>query len=158
MALNDKQRRFAEEYAVDCNGAQAAIRAGYSAKNAKRIAWQLLQNPEVAEHAKECQKRAAELAGITALGLARELKRIAFADITEFVEFAPGKMTLRDSSKVDGRAIAEVQETEKGQKLKLHDKLKAIDMLARMIGLYAPEKHDVNFFKSHEEALDELEG
>ena len=39
---NNKQQKFAQEYVIDCNGTQAAIRAGYSAKTADSKAAQLL--------------------------------------------------------------------------------------------------------------------
>ena len=47
MALNDRQRRFVEEYVIDGNATQAAIRAGYSAKTAYSIGSRLLKNVEV---------------------------------------------------------------------------------------------------------------
>lgn len=47
--LTAKQQRFVEEYLVDLNATQAAIRAGYSAKNADKIASQLLGKARVAE-------------------------------------------------------------------------------------------------------------
>ena len=45
--FNEKQRRFVEEYGVDCNGTQAAIRAGYSAASAAKTAFELLQRPQI---------------------------------------------------------------------------------------------------------------
>lgn len=47
--LTPKQQRFVEEYLVDLNATQAAIRAGYSARNADKIAFQLLGKTRVAE-------------------------------------------------------------------------------------------------------------
>lgn len=49
MALTAKQQRFVEEYLVDLNATQAAIRAGYSAKNADKIGPELLGKTRVAE-------------------------------------------------------------------------------------------------------------
>ena len=43
-----RRRRFCEEYVKDYNGAQAAIRAGYSATSARQRASELLKTPEVA--------------------------------------------------------------------------------------------------------------
>lgn len=37
MALTVKQKRFVEEYLIDLNATQAAIRAGYSVRNAVKI-------------------------------------------------------------------------------------------------------------------------
>ena len=49
MALNPKQRRFVEEYLIDLNATQAAIRAGYSEKTAYSIGCENLIKPEIAE-------------------------------------------------------------------------------------------------------------
>lgn len=45
--LNEKQRRFAEEFLVDLNATQAAIRAGYSKRGAENTGWRLLRNARV---------------------------------------------------------------------------------------------------------------
>ena len=45
--LTPKEQRFVEEYAIDLNGTQAAIRAGYSLKTARSIASEALQRPAV---------------------------------------------------------------------------------------------------------------
>ncbi|MDU7531428.1 MAG: terminase small subunit, partial [Klebsiella sp.] len=49
MALTKKQRLFVDEYLIDLNATQAAIRAGYSTRRATEIGYQLLQRPEVAQ-------------------------------------------------------------------------------------------------------------
>src|SRR5258708_9827146 len=45
--ISDKQQRFVDEYLVDSNATQAAIRAGYSKRSASSLGKQLLQNPPV---------------------------------------------------------------------------------------------------------------
>lgn len=45
--LTDKQRRFCEEYLVDLNATQAAIRAGYSEDSAGHIGWENQRKPEI---------------------------------------------------------------------------------------------------------------
>ena len=47
MELTDKQQRFVDEYCIDCNGTQAAVRAGYSAASAYSIASENLRKPEI---------------------------------------------------------------------------------------------------------------
>ena len=47
--LTRKRRRFVEEYAVDWNGTQAAIRAGYSARNARKLASENLTKLDILE-------------------------------------------------------------------------------------------------------------
>lgn len=50
MALTDKMKRFCDEYLIDLNGTQAAIRAGYSKKTANRIATENLSKPVIQEY------------------------------------------------------------------------------------------------------------
>lgn len=51
--LTDKQKRFVDEYIVDCNATQAAIRAGYSEKTADRIGHQNLRKLEISKAIQE---------------------------------------------------------------------------------------------------------
>lgn len=53
--LNEKQKRFCEEYVKDMNGTQAAIRAGYSEKTAKSIANENLTKPDIQTYIQELQ-------------------------------------------------------------------------------------------------------
>lgn len=56
MALNDKQKQFCNEYMIDLNATQAAIRAGYSQKTAQEQSARLLSNVMVQEYIQELQK------------------------------------------------------------------------------------------------------
>ncbi|MCD1645266.1 terminase small subunit [Aurantimonas coralicida] len=79
MALTDKQRRFVEEYLIDLNATQAAIRAGYSAKAAQGQGSRLLSNAMVARAVAEGAHKRATKAEVTAqdvlIGLHREATR-----------------------------------------------------------------------------------
>lgn len=57
MAMTEKQRRFCDEYLIDLNATQAAIRAGYSKKTANRIGPENLSKPVIKEY---IEKRMAE--------------------------------------------------------------------------------------------------
>lgn len=65
QTLTHKQTRFVDEYLVDFNGAQAAIRAGYSQKAAKEAAYQLLTNTHIAEAVESRAQEASEKLKIT---------------------------------------------------------------------------------------------
>lgn len=75
--LTDKQRRFCEEYVVDWNATQAAIRAGYSEKTAHVTGQENLRKPIIQEYVERCKKDVARLAGISAVQNAIWLKEIA---------------------------------------------------------------------------------
>ena len=74
--LTDKQQRFCEEYVVDLNATQAAIRAGYSANTAEAQGSRLLRNVKVQAYVAQLQeatsKRLAFDAEYVVRGLMRE--------------------------------------------------------------------------------------
>ena len=74
MALTPKQRRFTDEYAIDCNATQAAIRAGYSKSSAYSIGHENLNKPEIAAAIEERVTALSERAGMDAEWVLRELK------------------------------------------------------------------------------------
>jgi phage terminase small subunit len=64
--LTAKQQRFVQEYLLDLNGTQAAIRAGYSQKTAYSIANENLNKPEIAEAIQKARSKQAERTQIDA--------------------------------------------------------------------------------------------
>ncbi len=65
MSLTDKQQRFVEEYLVDLNATQAAIRAGYSKKTAYSIGQENLNKPEIAKAVEEATIKRTERTNIS---------------------------------------------------------------------------------------------
>lgn len=90
LGLTPKQQRFVDEYLIDLNGAQAAIRAGYSPATAKQIAAENLSKPYLQLAIAEARKRQQERTGITADRVLRELTDVALADPRELVEVRVG--------------------------------------------------------------------
>jgi len=78
--LTEKQKRFCEEYLIDLNATQSAIRAGYSAKNASRISIELLNKTHVSEYISELMKKQSERTQITSDSVLKELEKVAFSD------------------------------------------------------------------------------
>ncbi len=72
--LNAKQERFCEEYAVDSNGAQACIRAGYSPKAAKEQASRLLTKDNVRAHIAELQAKHRARLDVTVKSLSEDMR------------------------------------------------------------------------------------
>lgn len=152
--LTDKQRTFVEEYLVDLNGTQAAIRAGYSPDSARSIASENLTKPNIAE---AVDKALAERGGITRTRIVDELSRIAFSDIRKVVSWRPemvevegaegegakvmaSRVTVLDSAEIDpdtACAVSEVsQSATGGLRIKLHDKTAALEKLGRAMGMF----------------------
>lgn len=87
MALTAKQQRFVDEYLVDLNATQAAIRAGYSAATARSIAAENLTKPNIAAAVSAAQAERAKRTGITADRVLEDLARVAFGDVRKLVEY-----------------------------------------------------------------------
>ncbi|MCK6203938.1 terminase small subunit [Bacillus infantis] len=77
MALRDKQERFAQEYIIDLNATQAAIRAGYSAKTANEQGSRLLANVKVRARIEELQSDRAEKLELDAEWVLKRLMQIS---------------------------------------------------------------------------------
>ena len=75
--MTDKQQRFVDEYMVDLNATQAAIRAGYSAKSAEKIGHQLLEKTRVSDEIRKRKARLANVTNWTAVDVLKRLARIA---------------------------------------------------------------------------------
>ncbi|MCZ4065468.1 terminase small subunit [Oxalobacter aliiformigenes] len=74
--LNDRQRRFVDEYLVDLNATQAAIRAGYSKKTAGRIAGQILKKLEIQQAISAAQAERQKRTELTADEVIRDLREV----------------------------------------------------------------------------------
>lgn len=78
-ALTPKQQRFVEEYLVDCNGKQAAIRCGYKPSRAERTASELLAVRKVSEAVAASRAALAAQTGRTVQQVMAEIRRIGDA-------------------------------------------------------------------------------
>ena len=80
-----RQRRFIDEYAVDGNATQAAIRAGFTVKAAKEAGYQLLTNTHVAAAIEKNEKARSERVGFTADDALRKLIPLTDTNIKNFI-------------------------------------------------------------------------
>ena len=124
MKLTDKQKRFCEEYIVDCNATQAAIRAGYSKKTAKSIGQENLTKPDLQNYIAE---------------LMNQVKRDTIADATEVMEYLTSVMRGESESEIVvvegiGEGCSSARKMEKAPDEK--EKLKAAELLGKRYGLF----------------------
>ena len=77
MTLNSKQKLFIEEYMVDLNATQAAIRAGYSEKTAASIGSENLKKPEIHARVEELKKTRADRLNLDAYWVLKRLMDIS---------------------------------------------------------------------------------
>ena len=137
--LSAKRQRFIDEYCVDFNGTQAAIRAGYSVNSAAIQAARLLINDNVKKALDEKRLEIAEESKLKVSDVIDELKRIAFSDITQLTSFNNSKAKVKSSRKLSEDArkvIASVSQTQAGLTVKLHDKVKALELLGRYLNIF----------------------
>lgn len=143
--LTPKQERFVDEYLVDLNATAAAKRAGYSEKSASRIAIELLNKTHVSA---AIQARRDKLRGkleITQEAVLQELASIAFANGTDFVTVTgagagAGLLCVKATSEVPKNklpAIAGIKYSQLGIEIKLHDKVRALELLGKHLGVFA---------------------
>lgn len=122
--MTDKQKRFADEYVVDCNATQAAIRAGYSEKYANTNASKLLQNTTIKRRIEE---------------RLNEISSAKIADATEVMEYLTSVLRGESRSEIVviegcGEGVSSARSIEKAPDEK--DRLKAAEMLGKRYGLY----------------------
>lgn len=145
--LTAKQKKFVEEYLIDLNATQAAIRAGYSPETAEQIGYQQLQKTSVKNEIDKAMAERSRRTGINQDRVLRELAKIAFVNPGDVINF--DEATVKSDAKEDDlAAIASVKikniPTEDGEiterEIKLCDKLKALDLLGKHLGIY--DKHE----------------
>jgi phage terminase small subunit len=153
-ALDDpREERFVALYVENPNGTQAAIAAGYSPKSAHTIAHRLLKRSKIKD---AIATRNAELLlelDFTPARIVREIAKIAGVNMGDFVSIDDEGNPHIDLSGVKRRQLAAVGTVEgpifekgrvvKAPKIRMHDKLKALDMLAKLARMYPAERQEL---------------
>lgn len=148
----ERYKRFAQEYVVDLNETQAAIRAGYSPKTAHAQASRLLKNVKVREYVKDAISSRSKRTEITQDRVLQEYAKIAFTDLPGIVNFDGRSMSVEDFEKLTPAQRAcikkikvklEMQLQPDGEKtpvdtveVELHSKQSALDSIAKHLGMF----------------------
>ncbi len=150
---NAKQTRFAEEYVVDLDATAAARRAQYSAKSASSLGYQLLQNPSVSCLIRQLKTEQSKRTAIDADFVLGQLARIAAFDIRKLYGDDGELLPVKDWPEEIATIVAGLETEEMKptgtvlgyvRKLKLPDRTRALELLARNLGLLKDVKivHD----------------
>lgn len=131
LNLNDKQRKWCETYVNNFNSTIAAKKAGYSPKCAATIGWKLRQNYDVCVYLAWLKLKVSNKVWIRPEDIVDQYAKIAFADITDFVEISNGRFKLSDSEMMDGQLVKSVKRGRDGVSIELHDKMAALSKLER---------------------------
>lgn len=141
--MTAKQKTFCDEYLIDLNATQAAIRAGYSPKTAYSIGNELLNKPDVRTHIDKSLAERSKRTGVNADRVIQELAKLAFVNAPDVVDTQ--NATVRsDASKDDTAAIASVKvKITQGEtsdtverEIRLTDKIKALELLGKHLGMF----------------------
>ena len=141
--LTNKQKKFIEEYLIDLNATQASIRAGYSPETAKEIGCENLTKPNIKNEIDKAIAERSRRTGINQDRVLREIAKIAFVNPSDVINF--NQATVKENASDDDLAVisgvkiksiptddGNIQERE----VKLYDKLKALDMLGKHLGMF----------------------
>lgn len=148
--MTKKQKRFVEEYLIDLNATQAAIRAGYSPDTAGSIGNENLKKPEICACIEKAMAERSKRTGVCADRVVQELAKIAFLNLRDVID--PKTAAVReDASDEDTAALQSIKVkksySETGESIereaKAADKLKALELLGRHLGMWN-DKLDVN--------------
>jgi phage terminase small subunit len=137
--LTDKQKKFIDEYLVDLNATQAAIRAGYKEKAAYRTGAENLRKPQIQEEIQKRMEERQKRTEITQDMVLQELAAIAFARATDYVSVRDGMVQVKDTDQLSDSqiaAIAGIKETQNGIEVKLGSKEKTLELLGRHLGMW----------------------
>lgn len=151
--LTDMQAAFVDNYLVTFSAKKAAIAAGYSQATARMQGAQLLNNPNVAKALSKAMEARAERLELRADKFLQEVAKIAYSDIRDVADFGPDGVTIFSAEDITddaAAAIAEIVENKTARredrhskaeiitskiKVKLHSKLKALEIVGRHLGL-----------------------
>lgn len=157
--LTDKQRRFVDEYLIDLNATQAAIRAGYSVRTANEQGAQNLAKLSIQDAISRKMAARSRRTGVNAERVVLELAKVAFAKMTDIVD-SNGRIK-EDASPDDLACIESIKYKESDneyggsveREVKIASKLKALELLGKHLGMWS-DKFNVTVEKS--EKLDDI--
>jgi len=141
--LTPKQQRFVDEYLIDLNATQAAIRAGYSAKTAMQQGERVLRNVEVQKLIQAGQQAKSEQTKIDAAYLLNRLQEISEMDAADILDDEGNIKPIRQWPKIWRQMISGIDimnNPDTGvmlKKIKWPDKVKNLELIGRHIGVGA---------------------
>lgn len=150
VELSPQHECFVQHYMKNYNVTQAAKKAGYQAQDLPNTGCRILARADVKMRIKEIQEERKAQYQVSEAELVEQLQKIAFSDITDFVSWDENGVMFFDPEKVDGQMITEIdvnatttfnangeQIDRVKKKMKFADKMKAIELLGKNIGMFS---------------------
>lgn len=147
--LTPRQQLFVSEYMIDLCATRAATRAGYSKRNAGKIGPELLGKTRIQEAIQVRRKILQDKLEITQENTLKELARIAFFDIRKLFDEKNTLKAMEDLDEDTAAAVISIDSQDitgpggkvigKLQKVRLANKLQALEALGKHLGLFAAD-------------------
>ena len=161
--MTTKQKLFVEEYLVDLNATQAAIRAGYSPDTAKAIGSENLTKPDIRAHIDKAMAERSKRTGVNADRVVMELAKIAFINAVDVIN-AEDATLKDDAAPEDTAAIQSVKvktfPTKDGEgverEIKMADKIKALELLGKHLGMFKDRVELSGSLESEKTKMDDI--
>ena len=144
--MTPKQEMFCREFLIDLNGTQAAIRAGYSAKTANRIATENMSKPEIKRRIEELKQQRQEVIGVDASYVFQRLIDIDQMDARDILNDDGSVKPIYNwpdvwRQSISGVDLMEISNSENVaatlKKIKWPDKIKNLELLGRHVSVAA---------------------
>lgn len=158
--MTKKQKRFVEEYLIDLNATQAAIRAGYSPETAGAIGAENLKKPDIKSRIDKAMAERSRRTGVSADRVLLELAKIAFVNAADVID-AETATVVENASRDDTAAIQSVKVKTFGEdglerEIKMADKLKALELLGKHLGMFKDKVELSGSLETEKNKLDDL--
>lgn len=127
--LTEMQQRFCEAYVSSHNIKMALIKAGY--KEDTVLGYMIRKKPAAKRYIQWLKARIVNEAIISGAEIIEQWLKIAFADMTDFVDIHKYSISLKPADQIDGQLIKTIKSGKDGVSVELYDKLKALDSLAK---------------------------
>ena len=141
--LTKKQQLFVDEYLIDLNATQAAIRAGYSVDTAQQIGSENLSKLVIRQAIAEKMAERSKRTGINQDRIIQELAKLALVNIADVIDFdtatvlstaAPEDLACIQSVKI--KRTTKGKSTIEEREIKFYDKKGSLELLGKHLGLF----------------------
>lgn len=128
--LTEKQIKFCEVYVLNYNISIALRKAGYESETSG-AAYRIRQKPGCKRYIQWLKARMLHDTLVTGADIINQWIKIAFADMTDFVDVNKFGIALKPVREMDGQLVKSIKSGRDGISIELYDKLKALDSLAK---------------------------
>lgn len=144
--LSEQEKLFVLYYLECFNAKQAYIQAGFKVNtdgSARVGACRLMKKPKIINEIKRLQALRKELLFANEADIIERLQRIAFADINHVVNISKNgrEITMKSAEEIDGSLIESIGNDKFGIKIKMSDRMQALNLLFKYYGLDSMDKH-----------------